>query len=602
MAGNKSFMTSLLDLLDDEKFMNKFTSKHSETEQVDVKDYLSLVEKILGPEGDQIQNRSSTSLSHVSLSSTINELYCEITCKALHTNDACQTMTALFDKLSSFSWDVKAVLTLSAFSAYYAEYRRLAQSEESDYNIKLAAALRGLRAHNLNIRPLKDLIKVTLEFIKHTVKFANDLAAINIGAIFYQSIIGVIGCSFLFSAMISAGIEFPGQDLKTFLDQVTKKYESFKKQVEEHDEERQYKKLKELRRNPAGIVELVTVLSSAEVYQCWTKKTVKVEELKNKNVMLLISALTFPNEDIITLTSICDESRKSHYEIMWVPIADEKDDEEFLKTRSRMNWYSCNSIVSKAAAKFIRKRWQFKKQTQVVVLNKEGEVVNADAMSMIYVWGLKALPFTQDRGRKLWDEHSENWLEPVLNFKYVEQSFKSEELTILYGSAEDSELVKKVDSHLTIIKNRFSFFRGFNINTERVKFLTHLERCIFTKMRVSTELSDPLTKDLLELYAGYKKQSSFGIIARGSRVVVHIGLTHLEKWLSQHEEWIKKRSNKQDFDKQIQDFYRQSVAETECLKFQIPNMVGNIPEYNKCPNCSQNMEKVVTFKCCHGKH
>jgi len=48
MAGNNSFLTSLLGLLDDDKFMKDVMSKPcSETEQVNVRFYLNLVEKIL---------------------------------------------------------------------------------------------------------------------------------------------------------------------------------------------------------------------------------------------------------------------------------------------------------------------------------------------------------------------------------------------------------------------------------------------------------------------------------------------------------------------------------------------------------------------------
>ncbi|KAK3417417.1 hypothetical protein EUGRSUZ_H03165 [Eucalyptus grandis] len=92
MAGNNRFMASLLALLDDDKFMRDVVSKPcSATEQVNVRCYLNLVEKILSqaiaivddvakntpPKGNQCQSKRSTSLSlepSLPLSSTINEL------------------------------------------------------------------------------------------------------------------------------------------------------------------------------------------------------------------------------------------------------------------------------------------------------------------------------------------------------------------------------------------------------------------------------------------------------------------------------------------------------------------------------------------------
>ncbi|XP_056171395.1 protein SIEVE ELEMENT OCCLUSION B-like [Syzygium oleosum] len=163
---------------------------------------------------------------------------------------------------------------------------------------------------------------------------------------------------------------------------------------------------------------ICTEKDSPTVYQCSKKTTVKVEVFQKKNVMLLISGLDLSNDDFKPLSSTYNESTfKSNYEIMWVPIAAVEDaviKEQFQNKRSQMPWYSCNSIVNKASTKFFRKCWQFKQQTKVVVLNQEGKVVNMDAMTMIRLWGSEALPFTQERGCKLWDGHRNNWLKLVV--------------------------------------------------------------------------------------------------------------------------------------------------------------------------------------------
>ncbi|KAF8021011.1 hypothetical protein BT93_G1426 [Corymbia citriodora subsp. variegata] len=530
-------------------------------------------------------------------------------------------MESLFDKLSSFSWDVKAVLTLSAFSVYYAEHQRLAQMEESDYYFGLAAALRGRRAGKLDVEELKDLIRETLNFTKYTVEFANSKeftaspASINIRASFYHIIFAVIGCSVMFSGMISSK-EFVGQDLLPFSNRIKTKHNSFKEEVDNlrEEEKRQYKKLKELCRSPDSAVNFVAEMCCAKkesltVYQDFEITTVKVEKLQNMKVMLLISELNLSNDDLTTLKSIYNEGKfkSSGYEIIWVPIADVKDDTQFQNKRSQMPWYSCISVVTKAAAKFIRKWWQFKQQTKVVVLNKMGEVENADAMSMIRLWGPKALPFTRKRGNELLKEISDNWLKLVVNntvFQSIEQSWENKELIILYDSAEDSMVVGQIRNILSRSPYT-SNFKFFNINTNRKQFLSRLENCIsWMIQQVNKEMPDSLTLKLLELYTNYQKQSGFAIVARGSSVIVNTSLTDLLKVLSEHEKWFKEGSNTEDFETLFLDYFKKVIPMPQCYQFSIPNMVSDIPKSIKCPtdNCTRNMETVITFKCCHGEH
>ncbi|XP_056174020.1 protein SIEVE ELEMENT OCCLUSION B-like isoform X1 [Syzygium oleosum] len=655
MAGSNSFMTSLLALLDHDKFMKDVESKPCcRTEQVNVKCYLNLVEKILNQamatvddvakntqpkdsqansffQGDQCQSKSSTSLSletSIPLSSTINELCYQITCKA-RTNDVHQTMASLFNMLSSFSWDAKAVLTLLALSVYYAEHWRLAQIEESDDLLSITAMLRGSHAigKSSNTQRIKafvtlnNLIKVTLEFTKCAVEFMNyskDFgefsASIDISARFYYIIVIVLGCSVQFSGLISMSNEFLGQDLWTFSDRVTTKYESFKKEVanlrEKHSEQISYEKIKKLSKHCTDIVELMAALFCTKndfstVYQCCKRKAVKVEKFKDKIVMLLISDLNLLDEDRETLTSIYSECtfQCSNYKIMWVPIVEEHHEvmqKKFLDKRSEMRWYTSNSIVSKPTAKFIRKKWQFRQQTKVVVLNQQGKVVNIDAMAMIRLWGQEAFPFTESKGQELWNRQGINWFKLVVNnmvFPDVEQSFEREELIFLYGSAEDTQTVQKIEKYLSEINGYFGPYKALNINTKREKFLTRLESCLSLKMQASSDVYDSRAQELLELYTSYKQCGGFAVIARGSSVVINTLLMDFETVLSQHQKWV---TQAQAFEAGFKRYYEEVVKKPSCHRFYIPNVVGNIPECIKCAKCSRYMKTAVTFECCHG--
>lgn len=181
--------------------------------------------------------------------------------------------------------------------------------------------------------------------------------------------------------------------------------------------------------------------------------------------------------------------------------------------------------------------------------------------------------------------------------------FESEELIFMWDSAEDSQTVTKIKDHMSKMENYISFsYKFFNINTKREQFLFRLENCISFTMQGSMKMSDHLK--LLELYTGYKKQSSFAIVARGSSVIVNTSLEDLSDVLSKHEEWIEVGTNIQDFEIHFLEYFKKVIKQPQCYQFSIPNMVGKIPECIQCPidDCARNMETVVTFKCCHGKH
>ncbi|KAF8016542.1 hypothetical protein BT93_H1915 [Corymbia citriodora subsp. variegata] len=502
-------------------------------------------------------------------------------------------MESLLEELSSFSWDAKAVLALLALSVYYVENWRRAQILASDQVLCFMAEFRGLptgtSVETQWTEAFVNLIKKTLAFTKRIVEFmsyskdSGEMSA-HISTNFYYIIVIVLGCSFLFRGMTSERNEFLEQDLSTLLSQVMIKSQSVEKQVQHFEQE-------------------------GEIIAVCKPNVVKVEELKNKSVMLLISDLNLSNDDLATLTSIYNACtfKSNNYEIMWIPIMEAHDEvmqKQFLDMRSRMQWYTCKSMVSKTAAKFIQKKWQFTQQMKVVVLNQQGTVVNRDAMMMIRLWGWKAFPFTELKGNELWNTQGINWFELVVDktiYPFIEHCFKRKELLFLYDSAEDTETVRQIEGYLEKINYSVSHI-AIRIGTKREQFLTRLENCISSKMQATSNIYDSLTQELLELYTTYKKHGGFGIIARGSSVVVNARLTDFALVLSQHQTWIKRVTQTQAFEAVFEEHYKQVIVKPRCHGFYIPNMVGNMPKSIKCIVCSQYMKTAVTFECCHGEH
>ncbi|KAF8016423.1 hypothetical protein BT93_H1820 [Corymbia citriodora subsp. variegata] len=519
-------------------------------------------------------------------------------------------MQSLLDELSSFSWDAKAVLTLLALSVFCTENWRHTQFEASDNLLCLIARLKGKprTAVTKAFVDLTYLIKETLEFTKCIVEFGNysidsGIKSACISDNSYYIIVFVLGCSVLFNGIISGGNELRDSNLSDFSKQVITIFDLFKEQVE---------KLlcQKISSGCTDIVELMTALFSLTIYQCSERTTVKVGELKNKSVMLLISDLNLSKDDLATLSGIYNAStfKSENYEIMWVPIVsahDEAMQKKFLDMRSRMQWYTCASMVSKTAAQFIQEKWQFRQQTKVVVLNKKGEVVNTDAMTMIRLWGLKAFPFTESNGNKLWNTQGINWLELVVNktiHPYIDQCFEMKEPLFLYGSAEDCKTVCEIEEHLEKINGYSVSYKAIRISNKREQFLTRLENCISSKIEANSDISDSLTQEMLELYTNCKKEGGFAIVARGSSVVINARLADFATVLSQHQTWIKRVTQTQAFEAVFQEHYDQVILKRRCHHFYIPNMVDHAPKRRKCSGCSRDMKTAVAYECCHGEH
>lgn len=96
-------------------------------------------------------------------------------CKPSGVEIAHKTTMSMLNKLSSYSWHAKAVLTLAAFALDYWEFWHLAQFHSSDQLTKSLGFLKrvpvilacpGIEKHGKTIVELNNLIKATLAVIE----------------------------------------------------------------------------------------------------------------------------------------------------------------------------------------------------------------------------------------------------------------------------------------------------------------------------------------------------------------------------------------------------------------------------------------------------
>ena len=98
-----------------------------------------------------------------------------MSCKPLGPEIAHKTTLNILNKLSSYSWDAKAVLTLAAFALEYGDFWMLSQFQPTDPLAKSLAILKRvpvltkpaqLKKHRQAIVELNNLIKASLQVIE----------------------------------------------------------------------------------------------------------------------------------------------------------------------------------------------------------------------------------------------------------------------------------------------------------------------------------------------------------------------------------------------------------------------------------------------------
>ncbi|XVE67804.1 hypothetical protein DITRI_Ditri09bG0017900 [Diplodiscus trichospermus] len=107
---------------------------------------------------------------------TIDRIACELSCKAF--GDAHATTTAIFNRLSTYTWEDKLVVSLSAFALNYGEFWLLAQIHSTNQLAKPMAILRQLPSiikHTAVLKPrfdaLNNLIQTMMDVARCVVEF-----------------------------------------------------------------------------------------------------------------------------------------------------------------------------------------------------------------------------------------------------------------------------------------------------------------------------------------------------------------------------------------------------------------------------------------------
>ncbi|GMY20495.1 protein SIEVE ELEMENT OCCLUSION B-like [Fagus crenata] len=639
---NKSFFT-----FSDQEILTKIYATHVyDNEKLDVESLLIIAENIL--------NRATLAFDNALLGTqetieqweektpkasfspplcTLKLISYEMNCKAGLSDEnheiAQETTLSILEKLSSYSWDAKAVLTLASFALEYGEFYVLAQIQPSDQlvnsvrNLKRAPALlkhATLQKHQQAFVDLNKVIRATLEVIKcifELEKLSNyDTKVLNhIEVDVYWAIITIVASTTQLSCIFSD--EDKKQELNDYAVKLKSILPKLKNQIaickEQREETEAYRKLVKLFQTSMEITEVLTGLidptNKMQPLNDWsTKELVDIDVLKGKNVFLFISGKEIPKDDISILNPFFDKIVDwDQHKILWISVEKQwTEDMERKFEISSSKIYRARYSLTKASRKFIEKEWHFRVEPLVVVLSPQGKVECMNAIPMMRVCEVDSfpLPFTIAAEDILLNERGliglvashvhQNIITWITENKYI----------FLYGGQNESikQFTESANAITDYLKNR----KGISIELVSVQDDNFLKRFwskiknLFISMTHRVTRTDSMMLKNIQKLSSYEEKKEWAVLTKGSSVII-IGGEIILKVMKEFHQW-KNRLDNEDFPSVFSDWYTKLERDDHypiCYHINVPYNSGKISEIMNCSGCGRIMETYIGFKCCH---
>nr|XP_043623609.1 protein SIEVE ELEMENT OCCLUSION B-like [Erigeron canadensis] len=433
---------------------------------------------------DGISNDVDATLEVLAL--TINKVSCKISCNCV--GDQHETTTGILNMLSRYKWDAKAVITLAAFAVNYAEFWLVAQHYTANpfaESVLLLKQLPSVLEHGEALKPhfkaISTLVRTMLDLTRCIIGFEERpdqyMSTNEIPTAVYWIIRSIVACASTLMNLIGMGhkrnsmtgeaweLSSLAHKISNIKDRLWQQFDLYNHHINEKKHIEAYQTILRIMDTPHldNVMPLRHLISLKDdllpLYKNTTKKRVKIDILKKKTVLLLISDLQLPVEELSVLDQKYREARhnptraESQFEIVWLAMVpnskttESKDGEQikFEALRNMMPWYCVAnpSSIEPAGIKYIKEVWHFKNKPLLVVMDPQGRIVNTNAFNMMWIWGFQAFPFTSQREESLWQE--ETWrmelltdsIEPMI-FNWISK----ERYICLYGG-EDIKWIRK---------------------------------------------------------------------------------------------------------------------------------------------------------------
>ncbi|XP_057530280.1 protein SIEVE ELEMENT OCCLUSION C isoform X2 [Amaranthus tricolor] len=484
---------SLVDLEADIPIKSILIMHDPDGRELDFEMLLRVIENIMhystSSQEDTLDISSIVEESEDRLAYSIYKISSEILSKCYGNENAHESTLSVLHLLGSYRWDDKLLLALSAFATVFGEFWVIIQAQSQN---PLAASIALLKQYPNSFNmfepiftALNSLVKTMIEItrsvsqferlpIRHielqdeTVSVAATKSSIYVAA--YWIIRSIIVCVSLITNLRSLQDEqvhlLAFQDpysissavweiasLRRKLDGIGNHLNAKVDVCQQHTEQKMHMKLVNAFQEPhLNNQDVLQILfgqrNDLPLKHSSAQAKVDISSLKNKIVVLLISKpeLLPVNELLLLVQQTYDHplhnNLKQSFDILWVPIStsnrwSNNDITIFNLLSNSLPWYSIRQPWSlrSTTIHYAKEVWQYHEQPIMVVLDPTGMVSNINAIDMVWIWGMKAYPFSFSREEELW--RNERWnlrllldsIDPLLTM-WVEE----EKSVCIYGS------------------------------------------------------------------------------------------------------------------------------------------------------------------------
>ncbi|KAG2678697.1 hypothetical protein I3760_11G014000 [Carya illinoinensis] len=677
-------------LSDDNALMKQINATHApDGREVDVKPILQIIGDVFRRATPSLVGVLNGTQEHVdtedktvpaldfddileALAFLIYKISCELSCKCSGGGDAHATTMALLNTLTSFSWDSKVVLTLAAFAVNYGEFWLVAQLFSRNPLAKSVAFLKQLpniveyssslkaqfEALNKLIKAMMDVATCMVEFTELPSQFISDdtpavkAVTSHLPAATYWTIRSIVACSTQIASLIGLRLEnttaltTEAWELSSLAHKVKNIHEHLKSQLAlcyQHIEEKRHleyfytlvRLFETLHLDNFKILKAL-LHPKEELVIGSSKKKVNIELLQRKHVLLLISDLDIPHDEIIILGHLYQD--QTQYEVVWLPVvdrlsphADKEKVKKFEELQSMMPWYSVIDpwTIEPAVIKYIKEVWRFNKRSILVSLDPQGRVTSINALHMMWIWGTGAIPFSIEKEEELWK--SEIWGLALILINIgidpkVTESMAKGEIVCLYGG-EDIDWIRKFTKSAKEVAMEANIaldllYVGKSNAKERVQktnsiidkeklsrfwadltyiwfFWTRLESMLYSKMHIGkTVEKDPVMEEVMTMLSFDGSEKGWALVVRGGEEIIarsngEIALKTMEAF----ENW-KDDAENIGFVPAYKEYLQKLHTPQHCNRLILPGITGEIPERIVCAECHRPMEKYFMYRCC----
>ncbi|KAL5195709.1 Protein SIEVE ELEMENT OCCLUSION B [Glycine soja] len=616
--------------LQDSQIRHKVYLTHVNDEKEFDRDVLfTLVSNTLNSASAQLSAAASSVTSFKPDFPTLKWLSCQMITTRGTPECAHQTALRILQQLSGFSWDAKALVAVAAFSLEYGEFLRLDRVQAAD---QFGNSLKQLNQVQISRRvpaDMTDLVTVIGEVLNYINLWAKwsamdyDIEAVHslqaamqeIPLVVYwtiastvASIGNLVGISEHKLSAYKERLEFIFKKLQFHLENC--RVEIGRIQDYCFRNTIRYPKLKD-------VVELLDILiipgsdngtSIPKIFEGGVLIKNGIEVFKQKYVMLFFSSLDNIGDEISLLNSINNglqenpgEEIKGDFKILWIPIVDAWDVQA--KTQDTIKWYAVEFFTELPGTDLIKEKFNYLGKPIIPVLTPLGDIMNEDAMNLIFQWGIEAFPFRKIDGIELtlkwkwfWDatKKANLGIQQVTGDRYIFIS-RVQDFTVAVEKTKGHATILNTDTiidHYQLGKEDPTDVRRFWIEIERNRLKKH-------KDAVDCEIRK-IVKTLLCLK---QDQQGWAILTKGSNVRVLGHGEPMRQTLAEFDTWKEKVFQKEGFDVAFDEYYKTKLdelyARQEC------DFVKNNADVLvtiACPNptCGRVMEVTsVNYKCCH---